>query len=183
MGAGKSAIGRRLADQLGLAFVDADTEIEAAANMTIPEMFEIHGEEYFRDGERRVISRLLSGGPQVLSTGGGAFMNEETRNHIKNGAVSIWLYADIDILMERVRRKANRPLLKSPDPEAVMRDLLAERNPVYRQADIAVESRDGPHETVVHDVLTSLHTHLRLEATKSAHEKTEPEQPFSNGKA
>lgn len=169
MGAGKSAIGRRLADRLNLPFVDADNEIEAAANMTIPEMFEIHGEAYFRDGERRVITRLLSDGSQVLSTGGGAFMNDETRSRIKAASLSIWLYADFDILMERVRRKANRPLLKSPDPEAVMRALLKERNPVYAQADISVESRDGPHDVVVDEVVSSLHAHLLDTAGKSPH--------------
>jgi len=169
MGAGKSAIGRRLAERLNLPFVDADTEIEAAANMTIPEMFEIHGEAYFRDGERRVITRLLSDGPQVLSTGGGAFMNDETRSRIKADSLSIWLYADFDILMERVRRKANRPLLKSPDPEAVMRALLEERNPVYAQADISVESRDGPHDVVVDAVVSSLHAHLLAAAGNSLH--------------
>lgn len=168
MGAGKSAIGRRVADRLDLPFVDADNEIEAAANMTIPEMFEIHGESYFRDGERRVITRLLSGGAQILSTGGGAFMNDETRTRVKSDSVSIWLYADIDILMERVRRKANRPLLKAPDPEAVMRALLRDRNPVYAEADISVESRDGPHEIVVDEVISNLHAHLLAEASKSA---------------
>lgn len=169
MGAGKSAIGRRLAERLNLPFVDADNEIEAAANMTIPEMFDIHGEAYFRDGERRVITRLLSDGPQVLSTGGGAFMNDETRSRIKADSLSIWLYADFDILMERVRRKANRPLLKAPDPEAVMRALLEERNPVYAQADISVESRDGPHDVVVDEVVSSLHAHLLAATGKSAH--------------
>lgn len=168
MGAGKSAIGRRLAERLNLSFVDADNEIEAAANMTIPEMFEIHGEAYFRDGERRVITRLLSDGSQVLSTGGGAFMNDETRSRIKAESLSIWLYADLDILMERVRRKANRPLLKSPDPEAVMRSLLDERNPVYAQADISVESRDGPHDVVVDEVVSSLHAHLVADTANTA---------------
>lgn len=167
MGAGKSAIGRRVADFLKLPFVDADNEIEAAANMTIPEMFEIHGEAYFRDGECRVITRLLSAGSQILSTGGGAFMNDDTRSRIKSDSVSIWLFADIDILMERVRRKANRPLLKAPDPKAVMRDLLRDRNPIYAEADISVESRDGPHEVVVNDVVVALHTFL-LRQTPSA---------------
>ena len=167
MGAGKSAIGRRLADRLDLPFVDADSEIEAAANMTIPEMFEAHGESYFRDGERRVITRLLAGGSKILSTGGGAFMNDETRTRVKQDAVSIWLYADLPVLMERVRRKSNRPLLKAPDPQAVMRKLLSERNPVYAEADIAIESRDGPHDNVVDDILSGLHTHFLTESAKA----------------
>ena len=168
MGAGKTAIGRRLADRLGLPFVDADSEIEAAANMSIPEIFAAHGEDYFRDGEKRVIARLLTDGAKVLSTGGGAFMNAETRERIKSDAVSIWLHADLPILMQRVRRKSNRPLLKSPDPEGVMRKLLDERNPVYALADIAVESKDGPHDVVVGDAFRALRRHLT---------KTAPETP------
>ena len=164
MGAGKSAIGRRLAERLGLPFVDADNEIEAAANLTIPEMFEIHGEAYFRDGERRVISRLMSSGPQVLSTGGGAFMDDETRARIKKDAISVWLFADIGILMDRGRRKSNRPLLKAKDPEAVMKDLLETRNPVYAEADVHVESRDGPHDIVVDDVVNAIGAHLSQHA-------------------
>ncbi|MEM1047172.1 MAG: shikimate kinase [Pseudomonadota bacterium] len=160
MGAGKTAIGRRLADRLHLPFTDADQEIETAANMTIPEIFESHGETYFRDGERRVIARLLGERAQVLSTGGGAFMNDETRKRIKQDAVSIWLHAELEILMERVRRKSNRPLLKSADPDQVMRDLLATRNPVYAEADLAVESFDGPHDAVVDQVVIALDQHL-----------------------
>ena len=125
MGAGKSSIGRRLADALGLEFVDADTEIERAANKTIPELFEEHGETYFRDGERRVIARLLGEGPQILATGGGAFMDPQTRQAILDDGVSIWLRAEFEVLMNRVRRKSHRPLLKDPDPEGVMRRLLS----------------------------------------------------------
>src|SRR3569623_2829177 len=131
MGVGKSTIGRRIAARLKLPFVDADTEIEAAAGMTFPEIFERHGEPYFRDGEARVIARLLDGGPIVLATGGGAFMREETRTRIGAKAVSIWLRADHDVIMRRVRRRADRPLLQTADPEATVARLLGEREPVY----------------------------------------------------
>ncbi|NNC00766.1 shikimate kinase, partial [Corallococcus exiguus] len=131
MGAGKSTVGRRLSQKLGLPFRDADHEIEAAAGMTIPDIFAIHGEAHFRDGERRVIGRLLQEGPMVLATGGGAFMNPETRRNIGAGGISIWLRADLDVLMKRVRKRANRPLLQNPDPEATMRKLMDDRHPVY----------------------------------------------------
>src|SRR6185437_1759819 len=131
MGAGKSTIGRRLAARLNLPFVDADAEIEAAAGMTIPEIFELHGEPHFRDGEARVIARLLEGGPAVLATGGGSFMREETRRRIGEKAVSIWLKADTDIIMRRVKRRADRPLLQTTDPAATVSRLLSEREPVY----------------------------------------------------
>jgi shikimate kinase len=131
MGVGKSTIGRRMAARLKLPFVDADTEIEAAAGMTIPEIFERHGEPHFRDGEARVIARLLDGGPVVLATGGGAFMREETRNRIAAKAISIWLKADHDVIMRRVRRRADRPLLQTADPEGTVTRLLTEREPVY----------------------------------------------------
>jgi len=160
MGAGKSSIGRRLATRLGLPFVDADDEIERAANMSIPEIFERHGEPYFRDGERRVIERLLEDGPQVLATGGGAFMNEETRANIARGGISIWLNAEFEVLMNRVRRRSHRPLLRNPDPEGVMKRLLAERNPVYAGADLELRSRDVPHEVVIDDLLKLLDEHL-----------------------
>jgi shikimate kinase len=156
MGAGKSTVGRRLAQKLGLEFTDADAEIERAAGKTVPDIFRDHGEAYFRDGERKVIARLLESGPQVLATGGGAFMNEATRQNIAHRGISVWLKADIDLLMKRVRRRDNRPLLKSEDPEEVMRQLIARRYPVYDQADITVESRDAPHNSVVSDVIRAL---------------------------
>jgi shikimate kinase len=156
MGAGKSTIGRRLAQKLGLAFVDADAEIEQAAGKAVPDIFREHGETYFREGERKVIARLLESGPQVLATGGGAYMNEETRNNIAGRGISVWLKADISLLMKRVRRRDNRPLLKAEDPEDVMRNLIAERYPVYSQADITVESRDAPHNAIVTDVIRAL---------------------------
>jgi shikimate kinase len=165
MGAGKSTVGRRLAQKLGLDFTDADAEIERAAGKTVPDIFRDHGEAYFRDGERKVIARLLETGPQVLATGGGAFMNEETRNNIARLGISVWLKADMDLLMKRVRRRDNRPLLKAEDPEEVMRQLIAQRYPVYGQADVTVESRDVPHNSIVSDVIRALAAHER--ATKA----------------
>lgn len=160
MGSGKSAIGKRLAANLDLPFVDADSEIEEAAGMSITDIFDCFGEEQFRSGERKVISRLMGDGPLVLSTGGGAFMNEETRTLIKERATSIWLHASFDTLLERVKRKDNRPLLKQGDPEEIMRKLLAEREPTYAKADITVPSRDESHETVVEAVTRALLDHL-----------------------
>src|SRR5437762_11701471 len=145
MGAGKSTIGRRLSARLRLPFLDADTEIEAAAGMSIPDIFETHGEPHFRDGEARVIARLLDSGPAVIATGGGAFMREETRKRIADKAVSIWLKADIDVIMKRVRRRADRPLLQTEDPQATVTRLLELREPVYRTADLTILSRDVPH--------------------------------------
>lgn len=153
MGAGKTTVGRRLAQRLDLPFSDADQEIEQAAGKTIPEIFADHGEQHFRDGECRVIARLLKSGQQVIATGGGAYMNEQTRQNIKDGAVSIWLRADLDLLMKRVRRRSHRPLLQNADPEAVMRQLIADRYPVYALADLVVDSRDVPHNTIVKDVI------------------------------
>ena len=160
MGAGKSTIGRRLAKRLGLDFLDADTEIERAAGMTIPEIFEAHGEEEFRRGERAVIARLLHGGPHILATGGGAFMDAETRAAIAEHGIAVWLKADLAVLMARVRKRPHRPLLQGPDPEGVMRRLLAVREPVYGVAPVVVVSREGPHEDVMADMLTALTRHL-----------------------
>jgi shikimate kinase len=160
MGAGKSTIGRRMAARLKLPFVDADTEIEAAAGMSIPDIFEAHGEPHFRDGEARVIARLLDSGPAVVATGGGAFMREETRNRIRDKAVSIWLKADAEVIMRRVRRRSDRPLLHTADPEGTIDRLLGEREPVYRGADIMVLSRDVPHEKIVDECIEALRDRL-----------------------
>lgn len=160
MGAGKSSVGRRLAARLGMPFVDADTEIEKAANASISEIFERHGENYFRDGERRVIQRLLDGQPKVLATGGGAFVNPETRAAIEASALSIWLKADRDVLLSRVKRRSNRPLLKTADLDSVLERLIAERDPHYAEATIHVQSRDVAHEVVVNDILKSLDSYL-----------------------
>ncbi len=162
MGSGKSSVGKRLGARLGLPFVDADTEIETAAGMSIPDIFAQRGESEFRDGERRVIARILTTrSPLVLATGGGAYMNADTRARIAELGISIWLRADFDVLMRRVRKRSNRPLLQTADPEATMRRMLAEREPVYAQADITLISRDDPHEVVVEDALVSLDRLLR----------------------
>jgi shikimate kinase len=163
MGAGKSTVGRRLAARLDLPFKDADAEIEAAAGMSVADIFATHGEAYFREGERRVIGRLLQEGSSVLATGGGAFMNPETRAWIAQSGVSIWLKAEFEVLMKRVRKRSNRPLLKNPDPESSMRQLMAARQPVYALADLTVESRDIPHERVVDDALQAIHAWLSAE--------------------
>jgi 3-dehydroquinate synthase len=160
MGAGKSTIGRRLAARLRMPFLDADTEIEAAASMSIPEIFETRGEAYFRDGEVRVIARLLNSGPAVIATGGGAFMREETRQRINNQAVSIWLKADAEVIMKRVRRRADRPLLQTDDPAATVNRLLEAREPVYQGADLTILSRDVPHDRIVDECLDALHDRL-----------------------
>jgi shikimate kinase len=161
MGAGKSTIGRRMAARMRLPFVDADSEIETAhAGMTIPEIFAAHGEPYFRDGEARVIARLLDHGPAIVATGGGAFMREETRGRVRDKAVSIWLKADAEVIMKRVRRRSDRPLLQNADPEGTVARLLGEREPTYQQADITIWSRDVPHERIVDECLAALHARL-----------------------
>ncbi len=160
MGAGKTTVGRRLAQRLGLPFLDADSEIEKAAGETISEIFEHHGEAAFRDGERRVIARLLHNPKQILATGGGAFMDPETRANIAARGISIWLRADLDVLMRRVGRRGNRPLLKQDDPRIVMERLMAQRYPVYAGADITVDSVEGPHDQVVEEILRSLEAFL-----------------------
>jgi shikimate kinase len=156
MGAGKSSVGRRLAARLGLAFVDADSEIEERAGMTIPELFEKYGEPDFRTGEARVIARLLDAGPQVLATGGGAFMNENTRALIRAKGVSVWLKAEFELLLRRIKRRNDRPLLKIDDPAARLKTLIEERYPVYAEADLTVYSRDVPHEAVVEEIIVAL---------------------------
>ncbi len=168
MGSGKTSVGRRLAARLGLDFADADAEIETAHRMTIPEIFAVHGEPYFRDGERRVIARLLAEGPKVVATGGGAFMNAETRARIAEHGVSIWLKADFDVLMRRVRRRANRPLLQTPDPEGALRKLIDDRYPIYAQADVTVISHDGPHEAVVAETMQNLMSYLNIHTVPQA---------------
>lgn len=156
MGCGKSSVGRRLASRLDLPFADADDEIERAANRSIKEIFADHGEAYFRAGERRVIARMLGDGPQVLATGGGAFINPDTRAAIKAAGVSVWLKGDLPLLMRRVLKRVNRPLLEAKDPEAVMRDLMAKRYPVYAEADVTVTSREVPHDVMVDEVVAAL---------------------------
>lgn len=163
MGCGKSAIGRRLANKLGLPFVDADEEIETAARQSITEIFAEHGEAFFRERERMVIERLLKDGPQVLATGGGAFMNEQTREAIVGSGISVWLRAELAVLLQRVSKRNTRPLLRTDDPEAVMRRLMEERYPVYATADIMVESRDVPHDVIVGEIIDALLQHGRLD--------------------
>jgi len=162
MGAGKSSIGRRLASRLGIPFIDADSEIESAAGMTIPEIFEKHGEPYFRAGEARVIARLLENGPQVLATGGGSVMDAQTRALIGEKGVSIWLKADIDVLLKRTKRRNDRPLVEK------IRDLLPLREPLYAQADIIVQSRDEPHDTIIDEIMGELPKRLGLGAERSS---------------
>ncbi|MEZ5852301.1 MAG: shikimate kinase [Hyphomicrobiaceae bacterium] len=168
MGCGKSSVGRRLAMYLGIPFVDADDEIEAAAGMTIPEIFAAHGEEYFRSGERRVIERLLHAGPQVLATGGGAYMNAETRERIKEYGYAIWLRAELAVLMRRVMKRDNRPLLKTADPETTMRNLMEVRYPVYAGADLVIDSREVPHDVIIAEIIAALARIARAETGETA---------------
>jgi shikimate kinase len=155
-GCGKSAIGRRLAPRLQLPFVDVDEEIERAAGKTIKEIFADHGEPYFRDGERRVIARLLTSGPQVLATGGGALLAEETRANVRRHGISIWVKADAAILVRRIAKRSNRPLFEGRDPERVVRELMEARNPIYAASDLTVESRDVPHDVIVGEIIEAL---------------------------
>jgi shikimate kinase len=157
MGAGKSSIGRRLAGRLGIPFADADNEIETAHDrMSIPDIFSTYGEPYFRAGEARVIARLLENGPQVLATGGGAFMNADTRNAIRVHGISVWLKAEFDVLMRRIKRRQDRPMLKTDDPAETLRALMEARYPVYAQADITIQSREVPHEKIVDEIAGAL---------------------------
>lgn len=162
MGSGKTSVGRPLARRLGLDFVDADAEIEAAYCMTIPEIFAQHGEPYFRHIEQRVLARLFAEGPRVVATGGGAFMSAETRARIAEKGLSIWLKADFDVLVRRVRSRANRPLLQTPDPDDALRRLIDDRYPLYALADVTVVSTDGSHEVAAAETMQALMSHLNV---------------------
>ncbi|MGE3145268.1 MAG: shikimate kinase [Pseudorhodoplanes sp.] len=160
MGAGKSSVGRKLGQRLALPFVDADVAIEEAAGMSIPDIFETRGEAEFRAGEARVIARLLEGGAQVLATGGGAYMNGDTRDVVRRRGLAIWLRADFDVLMRRIKRRSDRPLLRTADPAATLRELMDKRYPVYALADLTIESRDVPHDVIVDEIVDGLHAML-----------------------
>jgi len=162
MGAGKTTIGRRLANELGLDFVDSDNEIVEAAECSIADIFELYGEPIFRDLEKRVILRLLDKEPIILATGGGAFMNAEVRQAIKSKAISIWLKADIEVLLERVGRRNNRPLLEQGDKREILSKLLEERSPIYAEADFAVNSGSGGHDAIVGEILRHLKSRTKL---------------------
>ena len=162
MGAGKSSIGRRVAIRLGIPFVDADAEIEKAAGMSISDIFVIRGEGEFRAGEARVVARLLEGGPQVLATGGGAFANPDIRAAIAAKGISIWLKAEFDVLMKRIKRRHDRPLLKTDDPGATLRKLMQERDPIYALADLTVQSRDVLHDKIVDEIVRALAGQMRV---------------------
>lgn len=164
MGAGKTAIGRKVATMLSLPFIDSDQEIESVSRMSVPELFERYGETEFRALEQRVILRVLENGPQVLSTGGGAFMNAQTHEAIAAHGVSVWLKAELDLLMDRVSKKQNRPLLKSADPRAVLERLMAERYPVYATSDVTVPTRDDRKEVIAAEVIEALCRHLGIDA-------------------
>lgn len=159
MGAGKSSVGRRLAARLGVAFKDADSEIELAAGCAVSEIFERYGEPAFRDGERKVIARLLGEAPHVMATGGGAFIDANTRASLKENAVTVWIKAPLDVLMARVKRRDNRPLLRTTDPRGTLERLLNERAPIYAEADVTVESDDSPHSNIVDQILRALKQH------------------------
>ena len=172
MGSGKSTIGRRLAKRLGLQFVDADEEIESAAGCSIEDIFTFHGEEAFRDGEHRVIRRLLEGPVHVLATGGGAFLDERTRTVVAEQAISVWRRADLDVLLRRVRRNDSRPLLKNGDPKEILTRLKEERDPIYALAELTVDSGDGAADAVVEDILQQLYQ--RGEAASEEADKVNP---------
>lgn len=175
MGAGKSSVGRRLAARLGIPFVDADTEIELAAGMTIPDIFATRGEPEFRAGEARVIARLLDSGPQVLATGGGAFVNSDIRAAIGAKGISIWLKAEFDVLMRRIKRRHDRPLLKTDDPAATLQQLMEIRDPIYATADLTVQSREVMHDKIVEEIIVALMTHL--DAGKTTSDRSEGDRP------
>jgi len=176
-GSGKSSVGRRLALGLGLTFVDADGEIEAAAGMSISDIFATHGEPQFRSGEARVIARLLESGPQVLATGGGAFMNPNTRSGIAAKGVSVWLKADVNVLLRRIKRRDDRPMLRSDDPAQTLVDLMTQRDPIYALADVTVESRDVPHTSIIEEIIAGLQLHLSaLRGAEGAHRAQERTQ-------
>lgn len=166
MGAGKSVIGRLVAQQLNIPFVDSDTEIERVSRMTITELFASYGEDEFRALESRVIKRLLKAGPRVVSVGGGAFINERSRRHIKRGGLSIWLKADLDVLWERVKKRDTRPLLKTENPKQTLQNLMDARYPIYAQADMTVVSRDARKDIIAEEVLQAL-IKVHSESTKS----------------
>ena len=164
MGAGKSTIGRRLARDIGLEFIDSDVEIAEAAGCTIPDIFEIYGETIFRDLEKRVILRLLGNEPTIIATGGGAFMNTEIRSAISKQGISVWLRADLEVLLERVSRRNTRPLLEQGDKRAILARLIDERHPIYSKAHLVVDSGEGTHETVVADIISKLELHKKEQA-------------------
>ncbi len=174
MGSGKSSVGRRLAARLGLNFTDADSEIEAAAGCSIQDIFARHGEAAFREGERRVIARLLDTPGLVLAAGGGAYMDETTRARIGEKAISVWLRADLEVLLERVSRRDNRPLLKRGDPREILSELIEERYPVYAEADIVIDSLNGPHEAVVEKIVQCLATYLKADAASAPRAEENP---------